>query len=78
MYRLGLSQSGQSTGSDSATKSKEQVRSQPVRAKDWLEFSQLEKCSGYDSASHGKVQVYTQPIRAKEKLGVSQSEKINR
>ena len=34
------------TGSDSANKSKEQVRSQPVRAKDWLEFSQLEKCSG--------------------------------
>ena len=45
MYRLGLSQSGQSTGSDSANKSKKQVRSQPVRAKDWLEFSQLDKCS---------------------------------
>ena len=71
MYRLGISQSGQSTGLDSANKSKEQVSSQPVRAKDWLEFSQLDKYSGQDSANHGKVQAPARPIRAKDKLGVS-------
>ena len=46
MYRLLLSQLGQSTGLDSANKRKAQVRSQPIRAKYSLAFSPSEQGIG--------------------------------
>ena len=63
MYRLGLSQSGQNTGSNSANDSKNRIG-----------VSQSGQKTGYSSASKRNVQVRTQPLMAKYRFELSQSE----
>ena len=53
------------------------ARSQPIKAKYRLEFSQSEKCTGSESANKSKEQVRSQPVRAKDWLEFSQLDKCS-